>query len=207
MPTSNTRHTTFHVSGLFAPDDPPSKQKVVAAALELFVERGYAETSVRDIGERAGFSNPVIFKYFADKDDLAQHVFFACYRSVAEVLAPAVRDDQSYAANVRALCLAFQRVVDEQLVAFVFVTENVRRYWPRTSPALRRLALLAVAQRLVELGQREGAVARDASVPMLVAAIAGVTQQVARMLYFGSFTGPEENWPASMERVLLAMGR
>ncbi|MEO8624172.1 MAG: TetR/AcrR family transcriptional regulator [bacterium] len=197
----------FHVPGLFAPDDPPSKQRVLEAALELFVERGVAETSVRDIGARAGYSNPVIFKYFADKDELAAHVFFACYRAIAEILAPAVSDDRGYRENVHALCQAFGQVLEEHLTAFLYMFENVRRYWPRTSPALRRLSLLAVARRLVQQGKADGVVASDADVEMLVAAYAGLFGQVARMRYFGSFSDRSTEWASSMERLFLAMGR
>ena len=196
-----------YVPGLSAPDDPPSKRQVLSAALELFVERGYAETSVRDIGERAGYSNPVIFKYFADKNELATHVFLACYRSVAELLAPAVRDGRDYRANVRALCEAFDTILNEQLAAFLFVTENVRRFWPRTSPALRRLSLLSLAKRLIEQGRGEGVVARDANVAVLVAGFAGLFSQVARMRYFGSFDDRADDLPRALERVLIAMGQ
>jgi AcrR family transcriptional regulator len=40
----------------------------VQAALELFRERGYDETRVRDIAERVGISDATFFNYFAAKD-------------------------------------------------------------------------------------------------------------------------------------------
>jgi AcrR family transcriptional regulator len=192
---------------LTSPDDPRSKREVLRAALDLFVERGYAETSVRDIGERAGYTNPVIFKYFEAKEELAAHLFVVCYVSVADLLAPAVRDDRPFAENVRAMLEAFRTVIDEQLNAFLFVSENVRRFWKRTTPALQRKALLAVARRLFEQGRREGAIARDADIEMLVAAFAGLLMQFARMRYFGSFSDTNGAWLESMERIVLAMGR
>jgi AcrR family transcriptional regulator len=192
---------------LTAPDDPPSKREVLRAALDLFVEQGYAETSVRDIGARAGYTNPVIFKYFEGKEELAAYLFIVCYTSVADALAPAVRDDRTYAANVRALLEAFRTVVDDQLVAFLFVTENLRRFWKRTTPTLKSKAMLAIARRLFDQGKREGAVGHDADVEMLVAALAGLFSQFARMRYYGSFSDANGAWLESMERIVLAMGQ
>ena len=40
------------------------------AASELFLERGYAHTSVDDIAARAGISRATLFNYFAQKSDL-----------------------------------------------------------------------------------------------------------------------------------------
>src|SRR5438132_14216409 len=42
--------------------------EIVEAALELFRERGYDATRVRDIAARAGISDATFFNYFAAKD-------------------------------------------------------------------------------------------------------------------------------------------
>jgi len=42
----------------------------LAAANELFADRGYAQTSMRDIASRAGLSLSVLYRQFASKDDL-----------------------------------------------------------------------------------------------------------------------------------------
>jgi AcrR family transcriptional regulator len=51
------------------------RHEIVQAALELFRERGYDQTRVRDIAERVGISDATFFNYFASKhlvlDELA----------------------------------------------------------------------------------------------------------------------------------------
>ena len=42
----------------------------MAAAAELFRERGFRETSLDDIGAAAGVSGPAIYRYFKSKDEL-----------------------------------------------------------------------------------------------------------------------------------------
>ena len=54
------------------------KQQVVRdaiwrAATDLFAEKGYDETTVEDIAERAGVSRRSFFRYFSSKGDLMAH--------------------------------------------------------------------------------------------------------------------------------------
>src|ERR1700709_2557007 len=41
-----------------------------AAAMELYVERGFEQTTVADIAERAGVTARTFFRYFADKREV-----------------------------------------------------------------------------------------------------------------------------------------
>jgi AcrR family transcriptional regulator len=43
---------------------------VIRAAVELFAERGYKETTATDIADRAGISRRTFFYYFRSKDDI-----------------------------------------------------------------------------------------------------------------------------------------
>jgi AcrR family transcriptional regulator len=49
---------------------PDARERLVAAALELFNERGYDETTVAQIAERAGLTKSTFFRHFPDKRDL-----------------------------------------------------------------------------------------------------------------------------------------
>jgi AcrR family transcriptional regulator len=52
------------------------KGKILEAARSLFIERGYEETSIRNIAERIEYSPTTIYLYFKDKDD----IFYALHR-------------------------------------------------------------------------------------------------------------------------------
>jgi AcrR family transcriptional regulator len=49
-------------------------QELLAAALDLFVERGYAATRLDDVAARAGVSKGTLYLYFANKEELFQAV-------------------------------------------------------------------------------------------------------------------------------------
>lgn len=48
--------------------------ELIAAALEVFVERGYAATRLEDVAQRAGVSKGTLYLYFANKEELFKAV-------------------------------------------------------------------------------------------------------------------------------------
>ena len=48
--------------------------ELLAAALELFVEKGYAGTRLDDVAQRAGVSKGTLYLYFENKEDLFKAV-------------------------------------------------------------------------------------------------------------------------------------
>ncbi len=49
---------------------PGARERLVAAALDLFSEQGYDPTTVAQIAERAGVTKSTFFRHFADKREL-----------------------------------------------------------------------------------------------------------------------------------------
>jgi AcrR family transcriptional regulator len=58
-------------------------QELLAAALDLFVERGFASTRLEDVARRAGVSKGTLYLYFANKEELFKAV-------VRENIVPAI---------------------------------------------------------------------------------------------------------------------
>ncbi len=58
-----------HASGLIGrrPNELTSQERVLLAALECFVERGYHGTTIRQIANRAGVSVPGLYHHYASK--------------------------------------------------------------------------------------------------------------------------------------------
>ena len=66
-----------------------SREILEEAAGELFLERGYAATSVADITARAGVSRNTFFNYFGAKSDLLWSTFDAAVSSLPDALTEA----------------------------------------------------------------------------------------------------------------------
>ena len=50
--------------------EPDARSRLERASLELFVERGYDNTTVAEIAERAGLTKRTFFRHFADKREV-----------------------------------------------------------------------------------------------------------------------------------------
>lgn len=55
------------------------EKKIVEAAKELFIENGFAETSMSDIAAKVGINRPVLHYYFRTKDKMFQAVLATSY--------------------------------------------------------------------------------------------------------------------------------
>jgi AcrR family transcriptional regulator len=190
-----------------SPDDPPAKQELLKAALALFVRDGLCETSIRAIAAQAGFTNPALFKHFEGKDALALHLFEQCYRRLSGELSGAVRPNVGFFQNLRAVLERYARLLEESPEAILFVQDNLRRFWPGVSPAVRRLSIIGLIRRLVEAGLREGVVAADVSVDLMVAGLVGLLAQFAREHHFGELAGTPEAWVEELDRLASRMVR
>src|ERR1700690_1781921 len=49
---------------------PDARERLEAAALDLFAENGYEETTVAQIADRAGLNRATFFRHFADKREV-----------------------------------------------------------------------------------------------------------------------------------------
>src|ERR1700710_2303617 len=50
--------------------EPDASGRLREAAMELYLERGYEQTTVADIADRAGLTARTFFRYFADKREV-----------------------------------------------------------------------------------------------------------------------------------------
>ncbi len=172
---------------LLAPGDPPSKRQILAQALTLFVRDGLAETSIRAIGDAAGYTNPALYRFFDSKEALALFLFERCYLLVYERVCAATATG-SFRERLAGLVETWLSLTDEHLDAVLFMNETLRDFWPKASAATRRKSLLGHLDGLVRSGQREGAVSPNLDAKLCVALLVGTLGQVARQRFFGAFT-------------------
>jgi AcrR family transcriptional regulator len=66
--------------------EPNARERLESAALELFVEQGFAETTVPQITARAGLTTRTFFRHFSDK----REVLFAGENQVPEIIRAAI---------------------------------------------------------------------------------------------------------------------
>ena len=86
--------------------EPNARGRLERAALELFIERGFEETTVTEIARRAGLTQRTFFRYFADK----REVLFAGAGALQELLVSTVASAPESAAPLDAVVAALEAV-------------------------------------------------------------------------------------------------
>jgi TetR/AcrR family transcriptional regulator, repressor of fatR-cypB operon len=191
----------FYVSS----DDPPAKQKIIIAALDLFVRDGLCETSVRDIAKASGFSNPALFKHFPSKEALANYLFERCYVELFHLVTRAIRSGDTFARKQHAVIGAYMTALERDRNAVLYVQDNLRQFWPKMPVALRKHTILGEVRTLLQLGRKEGAVTTTLDIGLLTVAWIGTLQQFARAQYFGEFKLPSRVIATTLEDLLTKM--
>ena len=80
-----------------------ARERLLNAALELFTQRGYAATSVREICLAAGVTKPVLYYYFKSKEGLYLQLMEDSHSRFEAMLA----DMGSFGGNVRQRVIRF----------------------------------------------------------------------------------------------------
>ena len=84
--------------------EPNARGRLEKAALELYVERGFDQTTVAEIARRAGLTERTFFRHFADK----REVLFDGAGQLQELLVNAVADAPGSVAPIDAVAGALQ---------------------------------------------------------------------------------------------------
>ena len=115
--------------------EPNARERLESAALELFVENGYEETTVAQIAERAGMNRATFFRHFADK----REVMFGGQDALTGLFADAIKAAPQGATLAECLQAALA-------AAGVAMTAQLR------AAAVRRRLVLAANSELQERG-------------------------------------------------------
>jgi AcrR family transcriptional regulator len=87
---------------------PNARGRLEQAAFELFVERGFEQTTVDDIAQRAGVTERTFYRYFDDK----REVLFSGADHLQELVVTAVANAPPSAAPIEAVAAGLQAAGD-----------------------------------------------------------------------------------------------
>lgn len=129
------------------------RANLVRSAIELFAKKGYSRTTIRDITDLAGTTQPMIYYYFNSKLDLFRQVLEEIATRNAQVF-EAVDDNLPIDKYLRAVLKAAVGLYDQDPNAGMLMTNFV--YTPDTHTMFRRAGelLLRPTQVLVESFER-----------------------------------------------------
>ncbi|WP_338118331.1 TetR family transcriptional regulator [Streptomyces coryli] len=180
-----------------------TREALIRAAIELFIERGYEQTTVDEIAAAVDVSQRTFFRYFATKEDVA----FALHDMIEQRFFAAVREQPPGVPPSQAMRIAIESTWNG-IGASIEDTVPVRVYMRMWQTIEQTPALVAVllrrsidsSERLAaEIARREGVdLETDPRPRVVVAAYTGVMQAAAR--HWG--TNAEVTVDAARERTM-----
>ena len=156
-----------------------SRHLLEEAACELFLEQGFAATSVVEITTRAGVSRSTFFNYFETKSDL----LWATFDELVGLLPQALREAHDGAGGLRPAVTTALRHLAQQLPA-----DNVALAFSQDSA-------MGLGEELSLAAARRGAQVRDAVATFLRSAgLPSLRAEVVAACYSGALMAAVRSW-------------
>ncbi|MEL7490755.1 MAG: TetR/AcrR family transcriptional regulator [Pseudomonadota bacterium] len=163
-----------------------TKARIERAALGLFVEKGVAGATTREIAGAAGVSEGALYRYFKSKEAIAQHLFAAIHEKLAGLVRNAGTSAEGVEAQAEAVIDAYCGAADEDWTLFTFHLLSIDHFLPtppgRDDPVSATEDIIAAA---IDRGELPACDAR-----ILAAMALGVVLQPALHKAYGRLDAP-----------------
>jgi AcrR family transcriptional regulator len=140
--------------------EPNARGRLAEAALKLYGERGFEQTTVEEIAKRAGLTERTFFRHFADK----REVLFWGAHALEEQLRQALERAPASLREIDAVALALETIaVDfEERRAFAGARQQIIAAHPDLQER-ERIKLASLASTLAKTLERRGAASMTAN--------------------------------------------
>jgi len=179
-------------------DDPPAKREILRAAMKLFSKHGLAGTSIRDIADESGYTNPALYKHFSSKEEMALYLFEACHRRLWTTCHAAIGGATGFDAKVEGYIGQVLKLVDQHPEAMAFLSDSARVLWPLAGPTVRRQTMIGLARSLMDEAPRPRGGRSGINPDVAAACLQGTLAELARMIQVGAVPGPAVRWHADL---------
>jgi AcrR family transcriptional regulator len=188
-----------------------ARERVLSAAAELFAERGYHGTSVRDIAAACGLKPSSLYSHVPDKSTLLADLVMRYLGALEAALEASLADggDGSSADRVEAMVRASVAVALRYPREFLCLSNSwtyIRRTPSLATLVARRDAVRAVWQRALREAAADGSLRADVDPESMLRVVFAATHGVVDRRY-DEIAGPaDEGDPAGVLAALLLDG-
>jgi AcrR family transcriptional regulator len=117
-------------------DAAPTRARITATALRLFVEQGVAETTVEDIARAARVSQGALYTHYPSKEALAWDLFIANYTTLALRLDELQKSQPTLQAKIEAMIRHFCTFFDADRTLFAYLLLSQHGHLSRVKPSM-----------------------------------------------------------------------
>jgi AcrR family transcriptional regulator len=163
-----------------------TKSRLERAALTLFVARGVAETTTKEIAMAASVAEGTIYRYFPSKEQLARDLFLRHHRALAEALAEAQRAAKGLRAKIDAIVRCYCEWADRDWTLFAYHLLNQHSFLIQVPDGAANP--VTVVRDVISQAMKAGEIPKR-NIDLAAASAIGVVLQAATYKVYGRFTG------------------
>ena len=163
-----------------------TKARLERAALTLFVARGVAETTTKEIAMAASVAEGTIYRYFPSKEQLALDLFLRHHQGLAEALADAQRPAKGLRARIEAIVRCYCEWADRDWTLFAYHLLNQHSFLIQVPDDAANP--VAVVRDVIGQAMKAGEIPKR-NIDLAAASAIGVVLQAATYKVYGRFTG------------------
>ncbi|MEX2785652.1 TetR/AcrR family transcriptional regulator [Streptococcus sp. H49] len=144
------------------------KRAIIQAALHLFKEKGFKETSIKSIAKAAEVSPVSIYNYFESKDNLVALCVNELFEEITQEVESILTGDEDFKTKLHQALALCQEKMSQQISAY-FKEKTMKE------PTFSKLLTKAIAAKkreiyrsYIKLGKDEGAIAKELSTELIL---------------------------------------
>ncbi len=176
----------------------PVNDRILAAALALFVERGYHNVSVHDIQRRAGVSIGSIYNHFGGKEGVARALYARALEEMLALVEGVMDMESGLEARSRRLIQRLFEYTESRTTVIAFVFQARHREFLPDEPPICSAAPFRRLREMVETGMVSGEI-RAGNTWVAAAALFGGAIRLVQLRLDGLLEQPlpvlaQETW-------------
>ena len=171
-------------------------EEILAAALDLFIRKGYAATKISDIAERVGMSVGLLFHYFKSKEHLYEVLIEYGISGPMQTVAPTDKEPLKFFEDTTEQLFSYLQT--EPFFAKMFVLMSQASFNDAAPQKVKYMLsgfdIYTPTSLLIQKGQENGSIREGNPTALAIAywcAIQGIAEQMAM---FPDMPYPESDW-------------
>ncbi len=155
-------------------------QQILSAAIKVFAERGFSQSTISQIAQEAGVADGTIYLYFKNKEDILVQFYERMTEHVSQSFHEAVNQGQTAIDKLNKLIRAHLELFQEEPNGAIVYQGETHLQWRLVQEPTRRMSKMYrdVISNLVAQGQKEGTIRSDLYVGLVKRLINGAVDEV-----------------------------
>ncbi|MCX5851946.1 MAG: TetR/AcrR family transcriptional regulator [Deltaproteobacteria bacterium] len=163
------------------------QELIVDAALEVFCEKGFANTRMGDIAKKAGVSYGLVYHYFESKEVFFDHIVERWWKTLYDMLEAEKSSSAGFEGKLERIIRFFLDTYASKFnLLSIFITEVSRSSLYRTDAGLARFRkFFSLCDEIMAEGQKRGILRSDVAPHYLTYIFLGAIEAFISIMVLG----------------------